>query len=140
LPIEAGRAGKRAARVGAAVLLGIVVAATATTPGADAAAADAERGESVFRKACAVCHAVAAGHHKEGPSLHGVFGRPAGSAPSFRRYKGLRGVDLVWDEETLDRWLADPRGFLGGGDSSMTFKLERAQDRADVIAYLKTIR
>lgn len=124
-----------AARVAAALctIVGIT-AATAVETG------DAERGESVFRRACAVCHTVVAGYHKDGPSLHGVFGRPAGSMPFYTRYRGVDDLGVVWDEETLDRWLADPRAFLGGRDTTMTFKLADPDDRADVIAYLKTIR
>lgn len=110
------------------------------TPGAGAAAGDAEPGESVFRRECALCHTAVAGYHKEGPSLRGVFGRPAGSVPSYTRYKGISSLDVVWDEEALDRWLADPRAFLDGRDTSMMFRLENEQDGADVIAYLKKIR
>jgi cytochrome c len=109
-------------------------------PDADAAAGDAGRGESVFRSACGVCHTVVAGYHKDGPSLHGVFGRPAGSVGSFTGYRGMKGLDVVWDEAALDGLLADPRAFLGGANTSMTFRLQNEQDRADVIAYLKTIR
>ncbi len=124
------------ARTLAATLYGVMM----LTSGADAAAGDARRGESVFRRACAVCHTAVAGYHKEGPSLHGIFGRPAGSARAFTSYRGMKGLDVVWDEATLDGWLADPRAFLGGNSTSMTFRLEDEQDRADVIAYLKTIR
>ena len=131
-----GLPGRTAARAVAATLCGVMIATSA----AAAAAGDAERGESVFRRTCAVCHTAVAGYHKEGPSLRGVFGRSAGSLQSFTRYKGMNGLDVVWDEKTLDRWLADPRAFLGGRDTSMTFKLENEQDRADVIAYLKKIR
>ena len=110
------------------------------TFGCNAAAGDARRGESVFRRACGVCHTIVAGYHKEGPSLYGIFGRPAGSVRSFTGYKGIKALDVVWDEAALNGWLADPRAFLGGNNTSMTFRLENEQDRADVIAYLKTIR
>lgn len=101
---------------------------------------DAERGEIVFRRACAVCHTVVAGYHKDGPSLHGIYARRAGSMPFYTRYRSIDDLDVVWNEETLDRWLADPRAFLDGRDTTMTFKLSNPDDRADVIAYLKTIR
>jgi cytochrome c len=120
----------------AATLSGVMM----LIPDADAAAGDAGRGESVFRSACGVCHTVVAGYHKDGPSLHGVFGRPAGSVQSFTRYRGMKGLDVVWDEAALDGLLADPKAFLGGANTSMTFRLQNEQDRADVIAYLKTIR
>lgn len=99
-----------------------------------------ERGKAVFQNQCAVCHATAPEFHKEGPSLAGVYGRRAGTAPFFAGYKGLRGADFVWDERSLDAWLADPRGFLGGRNTAMTLRLNDADQRADVIAYLKTLR
>src|SRR5512144_607468 len=52
-----------------------------------------ERGRSVFESQCAVCHATAPEFHKEGPSLAGVYGRRAGTAPFFAGYKALRGAD-----------------------------------------------
>lgn len=58
----------------------------------------------------------------------------------FAGYKGLRGADFVWDERTLDAWLADPRGLLDGKNTAMTLRLNDAGQRADVIAYLKTLR
>lgn len=137
----------RAVAVAVGAVMGAVMIVTFGQPAAASGAVtgesvtgDAERGKSVFRRACAVCHTAIAGYHKEGPSLHGIVGRPAGSVPSFTRYKGLKGLDVVWDETALGGWLADPRAFLGSNNTSMTFKLESEQDRADVIAYLKTIR
>jgi cytochrome c len=104
------------------------------------AAGNVESGRAVFENQCAVCHATAPEFHKEGPSLAGVYGSRAGTAPFFAVYKGLRDADFVWDERTLNAWLADPRGFLGGKDTKMTFRLNDAGQRADVIAYLKTLR
>jgi cytochrome c len=103
-------------------------------------AASASRGEAVFFKQCAVCHTTAPEFHKEGPSLSGVYGRRAGTAPFFAGYRGLKGASVVWDESTLDAWLADPRAFLDGRDTGMTLRLNEPGERADVIAYLKTLR
>ena len=101
------------------------------------AAGDPEAGERVFR-ACAACHTLAPGEHRTGPSLAGVFGRKAGTAKGFHRYsEALGSADLVWREDTLDAFLADPRGFVPG--NRMTFAgIEDAQARADLIAYLQT--
>jgi len=104
------------------------------------AAGDAARGAEVFHYKCAVCHAIAPEFHKEGPSLHGVFGRRAGTAPFFPRYKALKGVDFTWSEESMDRFLAEPRAFLDGRYTKMTLKLDDARARADVIAFLKTLQ
>ena len=51
--------------------------------------------------------------------------------------KGLADADFVWDEATLDPWLADPRGYIPG--TKMVLKLAKPEDRADVIAYLKSL-
>jgi cytochrome c len=114
-------------------LIGLLMAAMADR--ADAAG-DAEAGAQVFR-ACAACHTLEPGAQRTGPSLAGVFGREAGTAEGFHRYSDvLKSADLVWSEDTLDGFLADPQAFLPG--NRMTFPgLADAQARADVIAYLQ---
>jgi cytochrome c len=111
--------------------------AAALPAGATATAAD---GRAVYERHCLVCHATQAEFHKEGPSLAGVYGRRAGTAPFFAQYRGLRGADFAWTEATLDAWLADPRGFLAGRDTTMTFRLADPAERAAVIQYMKTLR
>lgn len=106
------------------------------------AAGDAAAGEKVFKKRCKACHTVTESKHKVGPSLFGVVGRQAGST-DFKRYKGLKGADYSWDEESLDTWLKNPKAFIkskGGKRTSMGFKLKKEVDRANVIEYLKTIK
>lgn len=97
---------------------------------------DAAKGEKVFNK-CKSCHTVEAGKHRVGPSLHGVVGRKAGTAEGYGKYKGLQGADFTWTEENLEKWLEDPKKFLGKA-TSMSLKLSKESDRKDVIAYLKT--
>jgi cytochrome c2 len=65
------------------------------------------------------------------------------SAPAPRPFSpATRGCaePIVWDERTLDAWLADPRGLLDGKNTAMTLRLNDAEQRDDVIAYLKTLR
>lgn len=99
------------------------------------AAGDPENGANVFRQ-CMACHSAVPGEHLTGPSLAHVWKRKAGTAAGFDRYSDpLKRSGIVWDESTLDRWLADPEAFVHG--TSMTFpgvKDERA--RHDVIGYL----
>jgi cytochrome c len=106
------------------------------TMGQVSAAGDPEAGAQVFQ-ACAACHALEPGVHRTGPSLAGVFGRKAGTAEGFHRYSdALKSADLVWREDTLSGFLADPQAFLPG--NRMTFSgIPGAEARADVIAYLK---
>jgi cytochrome c len=118
----------------ALVVAGSAAVAFAVDPAAVA------RGEVVFERHCAVCHSVAPNHHKEGPSLFGIFGQQAGTRPFFPRYVGLKNSTVVWNEKNLDKWLADPRAFLGGTDTSMVFKLADERQRADVIEFLKTVQ
>lgn len=100
-----------------------------------AIAGDEVRGETLFRK-CASCHTVDAGaRHRAGPALHGVFGRRAGSAPGYRYSEALRISTVVWDDGTLDAYIADAEGFIPG--TKMGGGLTQAADRADLLAYLK---
>jgi cytochrome c len=73
-----------------------------------------------------------------GPSLAGVWGRKAGSLPSFQRYSpALKESDVTWTEEALDPWLQDPANYIPG--NRMTFPgIKDAQARTDLIAYLKS--
>ena len=104
---------------------------------------DAVRGKKVFKK-CKACHAIKAGKHKIGPSLHGVVGRKAGTAEGFKRYKGLRGAEWVWDAAILDAYLIDPKKYVKENNkkrkSSMVLKVKKKKDRDSVIAYLKTLK
>ncbi len=102
---------------------------------ATAAPGDPGEGARAFR-ACAACHALEPGRHRTGPSLAGVVGRKAASAEGFRRYSpALKAADVVWDEATLDAWIADPQALVPG--NRMAFRgLPDRQARADLIAYL----
>jgi cytochrome c len=94
------------------------------------------RGEQDFRT-CASCHSLTPNHNMTGPSLAGVIGRKAGTLASFPRYsEALKSSGVTWDEPTLDSWLQKPEAFIPG--SRMIFPgIRDAQDRADIIAYLK---
>jgi cytochrome c len=72
-----------------------------------------------------------------GPSLSGLWNRKAGSLPSFRRYsEALRSSGIVWNDQTLDDWIENPRHLVPG--TTMTFPgVKNAQQRADLLAFLK---
>ncbi|NQU58984.1 MAG: c-type cytochrome [Rhodospirillales bacterium] len=84
-----------------------------------------------------MCHSTDAEKHKGGPSLAGIFGSKAGMT-SYLKYKGLKGFDAVWDEKSLDQFLANPKKFVGA--KTMAYKLKKEDERAAVIEYLKTIK
>ncbi|MBI3453006.1 MAG: cytochrome c family protein [Rhodospirillales bacterium] len=119
----------------AAVALSLLFSAFAA--GSAAAAGDADAGKSVFRK-CMACHRIEPGRNAVGPSLYGVFGRAAATDEKYRYSSALREAGLTWDEATLDRWLTKPRDLVPG--TKMGFPgLKDAEDRQNVIAYLKTL-
>ena len=113
----------------AALMLGLGVSAAQ-------ASGDATKGAKTFKK-CKACHTIEeGGKHKAGPNLFGVVGRKAGSS-DFKKYKGLKGSDIVWTEENLDKWLMNPKKFIGK-KTSMVLKLKKEKDRKNVIEYMKT--
>ena len=116
------------------IVLGLAVSPLASR---DAFGADPRNGERLFR-ACSSCHSLVPGRHFTGPSLAGLFGRKAGTAEGFRRYSdALKSTDLVWDADTLDAWLADPKALVPG--NLMSFPgIKDAQARQDIVAYLET--
>ena len=122
----------------------LVAALASFVPSIAFASGDAERGESVYNRQCTICHDTAAGKQKVGPSMHAIFGRQAGTVQGFQLYRGLRDATWTWDDKTLDAYLADPVAYTkennGGKGTSMILKLSSPQDRADVIAYLKTLK
>jgi cytochrome c len=94
---------------------------------------DAERGKAVFNKRCTGCHAIDA--NREGPKLRGVFGRKAGSLPGFSYSAALKALGITWNEDSLDKWLSDTDAMAPGSD--MEFRVVKATERLDLIAYLK---
>ena len=102
------------------------------------AAGDATRGAKLFRN-CLACHSVEAGQHLTGPSLANIWGRKAGTAKGFMRYSdALKNAGVVWNDQTLDKWLKDSRDFIPGNE--MTFPgIKEQQPRQDLIAFLKAM-
>ncbi|MFA5119682.1 cytochrome c family protein [Zavarzinia sp.] len=101
-----------------------------------AAAADAERGKTLYESRCGACHSPDA--DRVGPHHRGVVGRVAGSVPGFAYSPALKASGLTWTPELLDRWLTDPAALVPG--SRMGFRVGSAADRADIVAYLETLK
>jgi cytochrome c len=122
-----------------AVALASVMALTSgAAMAASDSAGDATKGKKVFKK-CKACHSVKAGKKKVGPSMFGVVGRKAGTEKGYRFSKAMKASGLTWDEATLDKFLKKPRKFLKG--TKMSFGgLKKEKQRADVIAYMKTLK
>jgi cytochrome c len=104
-----------------------------------AADGDAIAGKAVFQRTWQNCHAVEIGVNKIGPSLWNVVGRQPASVPDYAYSEGMRTNKTPWGPSSLDAYLADPRGDVHG--VKMFFKgLADTKDRADVIAYLLTLK
>ena len=120
-------------------LIGISLssASRAQAPAKPGLVGDPERGRLVFGQ-CRTCHyPEQAMGHNNGPNLHRIFGRVAGKQPGFEYYSDtFRQADFVWTPELLDLWLADPMGMFPD-TTMMSPGVPDAQDRADLIAYLK---
>ena len=99
--------------------------------------ADAVKGKKIFTK-CKACHNADAPKNKVGPHLVGIVGRKAGTADGYTKYsKAIKDSGIVWDEANLDKWLTNPKGMYP--KTKMIYPgLKSADDRANVIEYLKT--
>jgi len=117
-----------AAGMGAAIA-GTAIAAPAPT-------GNAAHGQQLFTR-CAACHKVGPNPARSmGPSLNGVVGRAAGSEAGYAYSPAMKAAGIKWDEISIDRLLQGPAKLVPG--TKMIFPgMAAAQDRADVIAYLK---
>ena len=101
------------------------------------AAADVAKGETVFKK-CAACHKID-GAKAVGPHLNGVVGRPVGSVEGFAYSDAVKAHGGNWTPEEIFDFIAAPKKDIPG--TKMSFAgLPKPEDRADVIAYLETLK
>jgi cytochrome c len=121
-------------RIRRTVIAGLLLAGSATA----AFAADPAAGEKIFKAQCGICHAVAEGQNRIGPTLFGVVGRAAGSVPGFNYTADHKKLGVTWDAATLDKYLTNPRAMVP--DTSMVYAgLKDDAERADLVAYLGTL-
>jgi cytochrome c len=96
---------------------------------------DAVRGKAYYENACAGCHSV--DQNRIGPRHRDVVGRRIASVAGFEYSDALRELKGTWNGTLLNEWLIDPQAVAPG--TTMGFRVDDAGNRADVIAYLKTI-
>jgi len=115
----------------------LVIAAALLLAATAAQAGDAARGKIAFGRECAMCHRVIANTRDSvGPGLDGIAGRKAGSKPGFDYSDAMKKSGIVWNEATLDRFLADPLRTVPG--TAMGYAgIKDPKERADLIAYLQ---
>ncbi|MES2942492.1 MAG: c-type cytochrome [Pseudomonadota bacterium] len=97
---------------------------------------DVQRGAALYQTRCTACHAIES--NKIGPAHRGVMGRRVGSLAGYKYSDELASSRLRWTPQTLNAWLEDPEELVAG--QRMGFQVEDARDRADLIAYLATLR
>lgn len=119
-----------------AVATGILLAVAPTYAQDASSSGRPDAGAIVFKK-CMVCHQVGPNaRNSVGPVLNGVVGRPAGTYPGYRYSRAMKNSGLVWDEETLMRYLRAQRELVPG--TKMSFVgLKKDQEIVAVIAHLK---
>jgi cytochrome c len=100
------------------------------------AAGNPAQGQRIFG-ACAACHSLRPDQNMTGPSLADLWGRKAGSLPSFNRYSpALKSANITWDDKTLNEWINDPQHLVPGNE--MTFAgVKDDRQRADLLSFLK---
>jgi cytochrome c len=98
----------------------------------------AQDGQTAFNSNCRTCHTMKEGDNRQGPSLAGVFGRTAGSAPGYNYSPSLKQSGIVWDEATLDRFIADPDQLVSGNTMKPYGGITDAALRKTIIEFLKT--
>jgi cytochrome c len=113
------------------ILTGVICVTVAIS----ASAKDLDRGREAFKKRCTGCHTL--DKVKVGPPLRSVYGRAAGTNPQFTYSDAVKNASVTWEESTLDRWLTDTESVIP--DNDMTFRLNDAAERANIIAYLKQL-
>ena len=121
------------APLAAALALAVTPEAQADPPATTAG--DPVRGKIVYQ-VCMGCHSL--DEDDVGPRHRGVVGRVAGTVSGYAYSPALRASGITWDAATLDRWLSNPQALVPG--AKMFFVLPSAEDRADVIAYLRELK
>jgi cytochrome c len=121
------------------LLAGALLLASVNGALRQARAADVEAGKAVFRQQCAICHSPLPDRNMIGPSLFGVVGRKTGSVPGYAYSVANKNSNITWTPEMLDKYLDSPQSVIPG--TKMPYGgLKNAKKRADLIAYLETLK
>jgi cytochrome c len=100
---------------------------------------EAASGQQLFNNACRTCHTMTEGDNRLGPNLHRIIGRKPGLLPDFNYSSAMKGAGFVWDEEKLERFIADPDKVVPGNSMKPYGGLASSEDRAKVMAFLRSV-
>jgi cytochrome c len=92
-------------------------------------------GKLAFNSSCRTCHSIDEGDNRLGPNLHDIIGREAG-AEEYGYSAALAASDVVWDAETLDRFIENPQAVVPGNNMKPYGGISDAEIRTDIVAYL----
>ena len=120
----------------ALVMLSAYSSASENVSGSDA---DVAKGQLVFSNACRTCHTTKEGDNRLGPHLYKIVGRKAGSLPNYGYSSAMKGADFVWDEEKLNRFIANPDETVPGNNMKPYGGLASADDRAKILTFLRSL-
>jgi cytochrome c len=95
--------------------------------------------QQVFNNACRSCHTIREGDNRLGPNLFKVVGRKAGSLPNYNYSTAMKGADFDWDEEKLERFIANPDEVVPGNNMKPYGGLASADERKKVVAFLRSV-
>ena len=93
----------------------------------------------MFNNVCRTCHTTREGDNRLGPHLYKIIGRKAGSLPDYGYSTAMKGADLVWDEEKLERFIANPDELVPGNSMKPYGGLASADDRARIVSFLQSV-
>lgn len=116
--------------VGAQLLVALSAAAT-EQPAASA-------GKLAFNNHCRTCHSLKQGDHRQGPSLHGIFGAKAGASDYGGYSQGIKSSGLTWDETTLDRFIEKPDQVAPSNNMKPYAGMTDAETRKKIVEFLRS--
>ena len=93
----------------------------------------------MFNNVCRTCHSTKEGDNRLGPNLYKIIGRMASSLPDYGYSSALKGADFVWDEEKLERFIANPDKLVPGNSMKPYGGLASTNDRARVVSFLRSV-
>ena len=99
---------------------------------------NAASGQQMFNNACRTCHTTKEGDNRLGPHLYKIIGRKSGSLPDYGYSSALKGADFVWDEEKLERFIANPDELVPGNNMKPYSGIASIDDRARIVSFLRS--